>query len=312
MICLEGTGCLSHVSLRHQPEILNEPHTFAAICVKGKDNVARVLEGPVPGYKIMFPFGGQSSGNGGGGRTHGLPRMHDAKFVARFPFGTVSLADPLVPLAVELTGWSPFTPPEPDDSSLPVAALEYRFTNTTGAPVEAVFSFHSANFMKVGGRGQSDAKGAAATGVYPIDGGFELRQAPSEKEPWTAGALRVVCNNPAAVTDCAWFRGGWFDPLTMIWKAVSSGKMINRGAHTEGAPSKGASLYVPLRLKPRESKTVRLMLAWYVPCSNVKAGNAPFPDDWCDEGCCAGEACSKSYVPWYASRFENVDEVATY
>ena len=133
-----------------------------------------------------------------------------------------------------------------------------------------------------------------------------------EKNPWTAGALRVVCNDPAAVTDCAWFRGGWFDPLTIIWKAVSSGKMINRGAHTEGAPSKGASLYVPLRLKPQESKTVRLMLAWYVPCSNVKAGGAPFPDGWGDEGCCAGEACSKSYVPWYASRFENVDEVATH
>jgi hypothetical protein len=34
MVCLEGGGCLSHVSVRHQPEIFNEPKTFAAVYVK--------------------------------------------------------------------------------------------------------------------------------------------------------------------------------------------------------------------------------------------------------------------------------------
>ena len=48
MICLEGTGALSHVSLRNKPEVFHEPCTFAAISVKGQTNVARVLEGPVP------------------------------------------------------------------------------------------------------------------------------------------------------------------------------------------------------------------------------------------------------------------------
>ncbi len=36
MICLEGTGALSHVSLRNKPEVFNEPCMFAAIAVKGK------------------------------------------------------------------------------------------------------------------------------------------------------------------------------------------------------------------------------------------------------------------------------------
>ena len=35
-----------------------------------------------------------------------------------------------------MTGWSPFVPNEADDSSLPVAALEYRFTNPSDAPAE--------------------------------------------------------------------------------------------------------------------------------------------------------------------------------
>jgi hypothetical protein len=33
MIGLEGTGAFSHVSLRHQPDLFNEPCLFAAICV---------------------------------------------------------------------------------------------------------------------------------------------------------------------------------------------------------------------------------------------------------------------------------------
>ena len=33
MICLEGTGALSHVSLRHQPDMFNEPAAYSAICI---------------------------------------------------------------------------------------------------------------------------------------------------------------------------------------------------------------------------------------------------------------------------------------
>src|SRR5213075_606889 len=79
MVCLEGTGALSHVSLRHKPDVFNEPAIFAAVCVKrrGKPNIARVLEGPVPDWK---KFGSPGSGNGSGGSTYGLPRFREATF----------------------------------------------------------------------------------------------------------------------------------------------------------------------------------------------------------------------------------------
>ena len=44
MVCLEGAGALSHVSLRNRPEVYNEPCVFAAISLKGQKKVARVLE----------------------------------------------------------------------------------------------------------------------------------------------------------------------------------------------------------------------------------------------------------------------------
>src|SRR2546430_14519373 len=82
MLCLEGTGALSHVSLRNHPEVFNEPPVFAAISIKGKRKTARVLEGPVPARKLFGPPG---TGNGAAGATYGLPRFQKASFKARFP-----------------------------------------------------------------------------------------------------------------------------------------------------------------------------------------------------------------------------------
>ena len=80
MLCLEGTGALSHFSLRNKPDIFNEPLTFSAICIKGKPNIARVLEGPVPGWKV---FGNPGTGNGAAGKSYGLPRFARACFCSR-------------------------------------------------------------------------------------------------------------------------------------------------------------------------------------------------------------------------------------
>lgn len=118
MVCLEGAGALSHVSIRNKPDVFNEPCVFAAVSLKGRPDAARVLEGPVPAWKLFGPAG---TGNGAGGKTYGLPRFRQATFRPRFPFATVALADPAVPIAVEITGWSPFEPGDADHASLPVA-----------------------------------------------------------------------------------------------------------------------------------------------------------------------------------------------
>ena len=38
MVCLEGTGALSHVSLRGHMDFFNEPEVFSAIHVRGVPN----------------------------------------------------------------------------------------------------------------------------------------------------------------------------------------------------------------------------------------------------------------------------------
>ncbi|MCX7886230.1 MAG: GH116 family glycosyl-hydrolase, partial [Verrucomicrobiae bacterium] len=185
MICLEGTGALSHFSLHHRPQIYNEPCTFAAVCIKGKRNIARVLEGPVPRWKL---FNRPGTGNGASGTSYGLPRFREAVFRAKFPFGIVTLRDKDVPLAVEITGWSPFEPNDPDNASLPVAGLEYRFTNKSSAAIEAVFSWNARNFMVIGNNPGE---------VLPTAGGFILRCEASKDKPHEEGAFSATVDDPA-------------------------------------------------------------------------------------------------------------------
>ena len=59
MFCMEGAGAISHVSVKNRMDFFNEPCTFAAVCIKGPSNVARVIEGPIPDWKY---FGGPMTG----------------------------------------------------------------------------------------------------------------------------------------------------------------------------------------------------------------------------------------------------------
>jgi len=290
MICLEGTGALSHVSLRHRPEVHNEPLVFAAVCVKRTEgNIARVLEGPVPDWK---KFGPPGTGNGAHGKNYGLPRMSEASFRARFPFGIIDLKDAKLPLRVQLTGWSPFIPNDADNSSLPVAALEYVFTSPSGRPIEAVFSFHARNFMATG-PGQA---------VRPAEKGFILWQPAPADKPWEQGAFCASVTDPDAKVNHLWFRGGWFDTLTIAWKDVQDGACFDRPPATDGEPSPGGTIFVPFRLNPGASKRVIVQLSWYVGRSNLRYGKDPQGQS----------AAPGTYAPWYSGRFSGIEAVAEY
>ena len=250
MFCLEGTGAISHVSLRHHPDLMNEPYTFAAIHVKGAAQGTKVLEGQVPDWKL---FGPVQSGLGRGDKTYGLPRFEEAAFQPRFPFATIDLKDKDVPLNVKIVGWSPFIPTDENNSSLPVGVLEYQFTNTTGKSIETVFSYNTRNFV--------DSRGT----IQSVKNGFVLNDADN-------GGLAIYVDNDAAVVDHCWFRGAWFDPQTVLWDNIRYGKMPDNQPVKEAAP--GASVYVPLTLQPGETKTVKVNFCWYLPDSDFSIGVA--------------------------------------
>lgn len=310
MICMEGTGSISHVSVRNRPEIFHEPGMFAAISVKGIKNGAKLLEGPSPNWK---KFGLRDAGNGLGGLTTGLPHFRHAAFMARFPFAYLNISDADLPLKVQVTGWSPFIPTDDDNSSLPVAALEYTFTNTGKAMAEAVFSFNAKNFL-------STERGKNA--IRPWQKGFILTETGTTEKPLRSD-FAVYTDDSAAQVDHCWFRGGWWDPFTMAWNAVKNAAVKAVPPVDEGAP--GASMYVPFTLAPGKEKTIRLMMAWYTPDSEQTHGTMGNRKENCDAeaGCCNSPADigldkydkdfnGKFYKPWYSSRFASIEAVAAY
>ena len=295
MICLEGTGALSHFSLRNRPEVFNEPCTFAAVSIKGESKFARVLEGPVPAWKI---FGAPGTGNGASGTSFGLPRFGSASFRARFPFANVSLRSPDPELEIEITGWSPFEPGDADNASLPVAALEYRIINRSTRMREAVFSFNAKNFMSMGRNSQA---------VRAIAGGFVLWGGGSLDRPHEEGAFSATVADPEVKVNCAWFRGGWWDGLTMAWRDIEQGACFDRAPVKEGEEaSPGASLFVPFRLEAGGEKTIVLRLAWYVGRTDLRAGKDPAG------ATPASVQAAPTYRPWYSGRFSGIEDITTY
>ncbi len=289
MICLEGTGALSHVSLHNRPEIFNEPLTFAAVCIKGEPNKARVLEGPVPKWKA---FGRRDTGNGAGGKSWGLPRYRDVSCDIRFPFSVIELSDPDMPLSVRLTGWSPFAPNDADGASLPVAGLEYTFINKGNKPVEAVFSFNSRNLVAIGNQRNEVKRG---------HDGLLFQQVPPDDKPWEAGAFHASVDAAEYKINAAWFRGGWFDPLTIAWKDVADGACHEREGVGMESPAPGGTLFAPITVPAGKEMTVALRLCWYSGQSDKRFGKdvegAPAPG---------------TYQPWYSGRFKDIGEVAAY
>lgn len=298
MFCIEGTGALSHMSVRNHPDVFNEPCMFAAVSVRGIENGTLVAEGKVPDWK---KFGSPNTGNGAGGASYGLPRFEKANFLARFPYAEIALDDPDVPLSVSIKAWSPFIPTDADNSSLPVAGIEYSFTNTGKSAIDAVFSYNSVNFMAVNG-------GKAL--IRPLSNGFILSESGVNGKPETRGDFAIFTNEPGTIVDHCWFRGGWWDPLTITWETIL--KSETRNTPPSEGPSPGASLYVPFPVGPGETRVIRLMMAWYVPETNLKYGQDP---ENADADTCTDPLCSCKdpyYRPWYSGKFSSIEDVVSY
>ncbi len=313
MFCIEGSGAISHVSVRNHPEVFKEPFIMAALSIKGLENGAKILEGPVPGWKV---FGNPNTGNGAGEKSYGFPRFEKASFETRFPFGKIKLQDPDIPMEVSVTGWNPFIPTDEDNSSLPVAGLEYTFKNSSAKTIEACFSYHSENFLRIETPSEWGGQYNPGHSVAGIENGFLLRQDCAPDKPHYKGDFAIVCDAPGTVVDLCWFRGGWFDSRTVFWKDLTE---FTFQADTTTLNSPGASLYVPFTLGPGEEKTVRLMMCWYVPNSNLRQGLGPVSDEQLKadlanclpgSGCCPGS--SLYYQPWYSGRFKDISDILKY
>ena len=95
MICLNGQGGFTDVSVRNRPQLHSRPLLFTSL--RTKDWV-RVVDAPVPDHLIATPTDRKWDSRGQGysnlAGMIGSPHFASGKVQAQFPFCHVDLTDP--------------------------------------------------------------------------------------------------------------------------------------------------------------------------------------------------------------------------
>jgi len=297
-VCLNGYGGIQDFSIRNHPETSAIPDqwdrtdaAFALLHIKG--GATKLVEGPLP-KELIYAQSTQGQGYRKGDY-HGLPRFKENVFRGQFPFGTVELSDPGMPVSVSIEGWSPFIPLDDVNSGIPAALLNYTFSNTSSESVEFEFSYHFAHPARPEDDDRSTRNRAMPGGAYL----YNTEDPASTK--FGSAAVAVAGHDPKI--KAAWFRGGWFDSVSALWREVSTGTFsTNDGVHCDAGLSgrNGGSVLVSSTLAPGESVTIPVILAWHFP-------NVPFSTN--------GGSVEKETRPWspfYTTQWANAAEVASY
>ncbi|HLO29162.1 MAG TPA: GH116 family glycosyl hydrolase [Anaerolineales bacterium] len=311
-ICLNGYGGLQDFSVRNRPALTASQDVggyrdaaFAVLHIPEK-NITRLVEGPFPKGKI-YAHGTKPEGILGGGH-EGLPRFRKCSFRGEFPFGIVKLSDPVVGLDVEISGFNPFIPLDDKNSSIPCAILEYTLKNRTSEAIHFQFSFHLSHLAQGQKPPEPDRSRNAVipgAGVYL----YNLEEPTSVK--FGSTAFGVVGNEPQI--KAMWFRGGWFDSLSVLWRELESDRFTpNDGSQASTARGRnGGSLLIRGRLEAGEKITYPLVIAWHFPNVDYSFGAARDEGETsCDCGTC--DSTHNTWQPYYASQWTDAQEVFKY
>jgi len=327
-VCLNGFGGLQDFSIRHKPSLTALPDghgcsdaAFGVLHVKGPGSVTKLLEGPFPPERI-FDQGLQAQGYRKGGH-EGLPRFDRCAFTGEYPFGHVALRDPDVPLAVQITGWSPFIPLDSRHSSLPCAILEYTFRNSTRRRVDFEFSYHVSHLAVGATTGEKGTRNAPLS-VPGACGAFFYNTEHPNAETFGSAALLLrlpsqssIVNRQSAIVKAMWLRGpAWcYEAVSALWKEVSTGTFTGNdgNAHAPIDGRNGGSVLVRASLAPREVLTLPVVIAWHFPNCFVTAGRVePKDKTGVPAGGCKPDDAPPPWHPFYAGQWQDARAVALY
>lgn len=306
--CMNGQGGFQDFSLRHRPSTTAMPdnyisHASAFATLRITDSgVTKLVEGPMPKERI-YNLGLYGCGHRKGGHP-GLPRFTKASFDAEYPFGHVNLTHPDVPLTVRVTGYNPFIPLDDKNSSIPCAIIEYRLTNPTKKTVPYELAYHLSHLAGVAGDDmEHPAHRGTINTVIPNRGVYFHNSEPPNSEHHGSACLMALTDR--AKVKGMWFRGGWFDAISVLWREVSTGQFqTNNGTNNLDKEGRsGGSILLCGTLKPGESVTHPIVVSWHYPNSNLTRGGVSPKRK---------KAPEPAWQTYYAGVWENAQSVAEY
>jgi uncharacterized protein (DUF608 family) len=251
----------------------NSPFFLLFTEVNGKTDT-RLLEGPVPFYLIEGSSGSIAT-------NHGLPRFSENSFDAAYPFGQVNLSTPQIPVDVKIKAFNPLIPADIDNSSIPIAILDFELTNTSDEEVSFSICGTMQNFIGEDGT-EGRAKDNKNTyreergihGIYLSSEGVEPRE-----DQWGTMALTTVSEGNVSYRT-GWLQERWGSSILDFWDDFSKEGVLDYRQENEDATpmvslAEGtvtpvtnkpmASLALGNVLAPGATKTVRFLITWHFP-----------------------------------------------
>ncbi|MDQ3815315.1 MAG: non-lysosomal glucosylceramidase, partial [Armatimonadota bacterium] len=143
--------------------------------------------------------------------------------------------------------------------------------------------------------------------VIPGVGVFFSNTEVPNHETFGSASLSAIGHKPSI--KAMWFRGGWFDSISILWREVSSGKFAtNKGSGDIDLDGRnGGSIMISAALKPGEKIAYPIVIAWYFPNCYNTYGQAATGSD-----CCAPQEARPAWRPYYASQWSDAQDVAAY
>jgi non-lysosomal glucosylceramidase len=260
-VSLGGRGNLQDWEIVNRPAKGFTPErAFFAIrtATESAEPVVRALEGILPA-ELYEGWSGSPAPNAG------LPRFRHYAFESAYPFGTVILTDPDVPVDVRMEAFNPLIPVEPDLSGIPVAVLRFVLSNKTSDAVTASVCGSLQNFIgkdgSLGSPGSNHNSFQSAEGIQGIF--LQSEGANREAEQWGTMALSTTsAGNVTFRTN--WAELSWGNSLLDFWDDFSKDGRLDEREPTAGYPPT-ASLAVPITVPANDIQSVTFLLSWHFP-----------------------------------------------
>ncbi len=263
-------------------EIMNRPgkgfkagpggnrHPFFAIFIDdGTEKQSSALLGPIPISEYESKEGRKPD-------NHGLPRFRNCSFDAAYPFGTVNLSDPRMPVDVKIKGYNPLIPGDADASGIPIAILKYEITNITGKPLTVSVCGVMENFIGADGEtGNRDWKGdfrplgarnnknkfrkSGIEGVFMYSEGVEPMA-----EQWGTMALTTDTIYDVSYRT-SFINRSWGDALLDFWDDFSNDGTIEDRTQPVMVNDPNAALAVKTEIAAYSKKEISFYLTWHFP-----------------------------------------------
>ena len=175
------------------------------------------------------------------------------QFRGEYPIAKVRMSDAGVPLDIELEAFSPFSPTEDEDSSLPATILSYKVTNTSGSNV----GFRLGGWLENATSRQAVSNGSLTHTTSTISGSSPAVLLTTNNSDTTAdsGSMAIgLLDGSGDILNPSSLPSQWTSGLSSVSDAVPANAGVVRSAeHT---------------LAPGESREFNFVITWHFANAN--------------------------------------------